>query len=103
MEIEKLNSINCATIEYRLDKIEETLSDVKEILVESKLQRKDIEDLNEDIEVINGRLSKHSQDIDEVKNKDVKKDAGRWRYIIDYLFKFIVAGLVAAYLGGVFK
>ena len=104
-------------IEYRLDKIDTALEELKEIVIESKLQRNDINLLKEEIDELqtstNKRLDKHSNQIDTLcinlnslnnsfETKDLKKDAGKWRYVMDYVFKLIITGIISGKVLGWF-
>lgn len=43
---------------------------------------------------IKAQLADHEKRLVEVENAPVKKDAGRWQYIVDYIFKFVVAAVI---------
>lgn len=89
---------NFDTINYRLEKIEQTLSDLKQVIVENKLQARDIKDLskrnNELLEAINS----HDKRIRLLEQKPTQEKADRWQFIIDYIFKGIIVALATYFL-----
>lgn len=96
-------------ITYRLDKIDNTLEELKEIVVETKLQRNEIDLLKVEIEKNNKRLDKHSTQIDtlfivtnDLNNTEEKKAATRWKFVVDTAFKIIIGAAVVALFAGAF-
>lgn len=88
---------NEETINYRLGRIEETLSDLKDVLIENRLQAKEIQDLKISLqELING-INSHDKRIRTLKNLPSKKDAEKWKTITNFVFKGIltVIGTIA--------
>ena len=86
---------NIGTINYRLTNIESTLAELKTVIVENKLQDKEIatvkEKLNECIQAINA----HDQRLKRVELAPVESKAARWQQIIDSIFKFIIGSTIA--------
>ena len=96
-------------ITYRLDKIDNTLEELKEIVVETKLQRNEIDLLKIEIEKNNKRIDKHSTQIDtlfivtnDLSNADVKKAATKWKFVVDTVFKIIIGAAIVALFAGAF-
>lgn len=87
-----------ATIEYRLDNIEKVLSELKDVVLENKMQARDIRDLTSTQKEILQAINAHEKRIKELEMKPVQERADKWQYILDYIFK----GLVAAAIGYVF-
>ena len=92
---------NVKTIEYRLDKIDTQLEDLKTLMVNSRLQAKDIETINTRIDrlereqkEIREKIELQEQKLEEVAQAPMKKSASRWNYILDYVFKGLVGAAV---------
>lgn len=51
------SEITMETLNYRLEQLEKSVSELKELLVNSKLQDKDIKSLNEKVENLETRVS----------------------------------------------
>lgn len=100
------------TIEYRLDKIDSQLENLKTLMVDSKLQEKDIKTIYERIDKLEQaqaelreqleqeqierrkQIAVQQERIEEIKNEPIKKSAAKWEYILDYAFKGLVAAAV---------
>lgn len=81
------------TINYRLGKIEETLSELKDVIIENKLQAKDIQDLKTDLqELING-INAHDKRIRQLETAPAKKDAEKWKTVTDFIFKGVLTAI----------
>ncbi len=100
-------------ITYRLDRIDSTLEELKEIVVETRLQRNEIDLLKNEIEKSNKRvfslLDKHSTQIDslfvvtnDLNNAEEKKAATKWKFIVDTAFKIIIGAAIVALFAGAF-
>lgn len=96
-------------ITYRLDKIDNTLEELKEIVVETKLQRNEIDLLKIEIEKNNKRIDKHSTQIDtlfivtnDLNNAEEKKAATKWKFVVDTVFKIIIGAAIVALFAGAF-
>lgn len=82
-----------ATIDYRLEKIEETLSELKNVIIENKLQSKEITDLKEHLQELIQGINSHDKRIRELETAPNKKDADKWKTIVDFVFKGILTVL----------
>lgn len=88
-------------INYRLDKIDETLTSMKDVMLQVSRVGDRIEQLNEKLEL----HIKHSASVldtfekrlDAMEMKPLQEKSNRWQYITDYVFKGIVAA-VAGFL-----
>lgn len=90
------------TINYRLGKIEETLSELKTVIVENKLQAKDIQELKSNEAEILNAINAHDKRLRNLETAPVKKDAEKWKTITDFIFKTVLtvtAGIVLAKVG----
>jgi hypothetical protein len=83
------------TINLRLTSIEKTLAELKDLVVESKLQQKDInillefkQDVEDEFHVCEDRLSK-------LEARPAKERALRWDSLVDIVFKAFVAAAIA--------
>lgn len=90
--------MNEETINYRLDNIEETLNKLTNLITETQLQQKDIEELKNTAKQQAEEIKDLKNIVLELKQQPVKAAAGRWNYIVDYVFKFLVAAGVGAVL-----
>lgn len=79
------------TINYRLGKIEETLSDLKDVIIENKMQAKDISDLKTNLQELISGINAHDKRLRTLETAPVKKDAEKWKVITDFVFKGILA------------
>lgn len=90
------------TINFRLEKIEETLSELKNVIIENKLQSQQIQELKSDLqELING-INAHDKRLRQLETAPLKKDSEKWQMIVDFIFKGILtvtATIVLAKIG----
>lgn len=78
------------TINYRLGKIEETLSEPKDVIIENKLQAKEIQDLKSDLKELIDGINSHDKRIRNLENLPSEKDAEKWKTVTDFIFKGIL-------------
>lgn len=78
-------------LEYRLAAIERSVTDLRDVLIESKMQRQEIDSLTV-------KVAKHDEAIEALKIGPVKDKAARWQTIVDTLFKALVSISVTALL-----
>lgn len=85
-------------LDFRLTNIENTLNELKNVLVETKLQQRDIDDLKkmqqETLEAINS----HDKRIRALEMAPDKAKAGKWEIIADFVFKAILGAVVVVIL-----
>lgn len=77
-------------IEFRLINIEKQLDELKALLIKVPVQEEKVLTLESKVQVLETKVQA-------LETKPDKKDAEKWRYIVDYLFKAVVA-FVALYL-----
>ena len=86
------------TVNYRLEKIETSIEELRKVLVDSRIQAHDIEDMKSDIIRHEGKLDKLENKVQELELKPTKEKADKWQYILDYIFKSIVAVAIGVIL-----
>lgn len=93
------------TQDYRLDKMDRQLEGLEkkvdqllELLTEFKIQKKDIERIFERQDELKTDMDRLKADVSALKLMPEKKSAERWNYIVEYIFKGIVAVAIAAVL-----
>lgn len=98
MLAEKPQEMTPDLIAYRLDNIEIKLADMQKLIEGNILQDKDIKDLQSKMSKAEFEISAMKKEIETIKQEPVKKSAKRFDYIIDYIFKALVAIGFAAVL-----
>ena len=86
------------TIDFRLDKIEKAIEELKSIVVESKIQRHDIDDMKSDILKWENKIDTLEIKMRAIESRPEKERAQKWQYIIDYVLKTLIALAVGALL-----
>lgn len=86
------------TVNYRLEKIENSIEELRKVLVDSRIQAHDIEDMKSDILRHEGKFDKLENKVHELEVKPTKEKADKWQYILDYVFKSIVAVAIGTIL-----
>ena len=86
---------NIGTINYRLTNIESTLAELKTVIVENKLQDKEISAVKEKLTECIQAINAHDQRIKKVELEPVESKAARWQQILDSIFKFIIGSAIA--------
>ena len=82
---------NIGTINYRLTNIESTLAELKSVIVENKLQDKEISAVKEKLTECMQAINAHDQRIKKVELAPVESKANKWQMISDSVFKFIIS------------
>lgn len=97
------------TLVYRMDSIESQIKEINakidkltDAIMQSQINNnsttKDIEQIMHNQDKMQDEISSLKKQVAELQAAPVKKDADKWRYILDYLFKAIVACGVTAFL-----
>ena len=86
---------NIGTINYRLTNIESTLAELKSVIVENKLQDKEISAVKEKLTECMQAINAHDQRIKKVELEPVESKAARWQQILDSIFKFVIGSAIA--------
>ena len=90
------------TIDYRLTAIEKSVGELKDLLVESKLQSKDIQSLSKKQEEFDKTIAEHDKRITSLENRSDKTKAVWVDKAFDIVFKVILtalAGILIVKLG----
>lgn len=82
-------------INYRLSNIEKTLAELKDVVIETKLQQKDIDDLKSKEDEILNAVNCHDQRLRILENRPTVERANRWTTITDTIFKLVTTALVS--------
>ena len=85
------SEITMETLNYRLEQLEKSVSELKELLVNSKLQDKDIKSLNEKVENLETRVSNLEKAPAETKASWFDKG-------LDIVFKLAITAIVGIVL-----
>lgn len=88
------NNVELDTINYRLTRIEDSLNEMKGLMTELKLQARDISDLRGIVTECRNALNAHEKRIRLLEQIPTEKAASKWNYIVDYIWKFAIAGIV---------
>lgn len=83
------------TINYRLSNIEKTLAELKDVVIETKLQQKDIDDLKNKEDEILRAVNTHDQRLRVLENRPSIEKANRWTTVTDTVFKLVLTALVS--------
>ena len=86
---------NIGTINYRLTNIESTLAELKSVIVENKLQDKEIASVKEKLNECMQALNEQDQRIKRVELAPVESKAARWQQVMDSIFKFVISSAIA--------
>lgn len=70
-------------INYRLSNIEKTLAELKDVVIETKLQQKDIDDLKSKEDEILNAVNCHDQRLRILENRPTQERANRWTTITE--------------------
>jgi len=95
------------TIAYRMEQVEKQLSDISakfdklsEFITEARMNDNDV---SKEIQVIKEKeivqdrqIENLRTDVDKLRLEPMKKDANKWQYIVDFIFKSLVAAAVGA-------
>lgn len=83
---------------FRLTNIENTLNELKNVLVETKLQQRDIDDLKKLHEETLCAINAHDKRIRALEVAPEKEKAKWWETAIDYIFKAILGAVLVLIL-----
>lgn len=85
-------------INFRLDAIDKSLADLKDVVLETKMQERDIKSLAEKLTEVLQAINSHDSRIKALEIAPTQNKAEKWQYITDYLFKALVAGGIIYFL-----
>lgn len=90
-------SANIETVNYRLTSIEATLSELKAVIVENKLQEKEIKDIKEKLVECLQAFNSHDKRIRNLEIKPIQDKASKWQTITDMVFKWAIAAGIGVF------
>lgn len=101
--------MNEETLEYRLKNIEDTLVELKNVVVENRLQQKDIDEMKKfqsETRVIISERDERIKGLDdrikELENAPAKRKSSKWDTAMDIIYKIAITagmGLILAKVG----
>ena len=89
---------NYDVIDFRLTSIEKGLADLKDVMLETKMQERDIKDLTTTQNELLKAINSHDQRIKNLELAPTQKKADRWQFIVEYAFKTLVAGVIIYFI-----
>ena len=92
--MEQNNLDNDKIINYRLTNIESTLAELKTVIVENKLQEKDIKDIKGKLIECLQAFNAHDKRLRTLEIQPVKDKASKWQTISDAVFKWVIAAIL---------
>lgn len=90
-------SVNIETVNFRLTSIEATLSELKAVIVENKLQEKEIKDIKEKLVECLQAFNSHDKRIRNLEIKPIQDKASKWQTITDMVFKWAIAAGIGVF------
>lgn len=93
-ETEHTCNVDITTVNFRLSQIEESIKDLRTVVLETKLQERDIKDLSEQQTELLQAINAHDARLKTLEQKPTQEKAAKWQYIIDFLFKVLVAAAI---------
>jgi predicted RNase H-like nuclease (RuvC/YqgF family) len=85
------SEITMETLNYRLEQLEKSVSELKSLLVDSKLQDKDIETLKTDVANLETR-------VDNLEKAPAETKASWFDKVVDIVFKLAITAIVGVVL-----
>lgn len=85
------SEITMETLNYRLEQLEKSVSELKSLLVDSKLQDKDIETLKTDVTNLETRVSN-------LEKAPAEAKASWFDKVVDIIFKLAITAIVGVVL-----
>ena len=86
--------MDLGTVNFRLSQIEDSIKDLRTVVLETKLQERDIKDLTEQQTELLQAINAHDNRIKNLEQKPLQDKAAKWQYIMDFIFKVLVAASV---------
>lgn len=92
------NEQNQKAIDYRLSNIEKTLAELKDVIVENKLQAREITELKAKTTEFVSAINAHDQRIRALELRPDKEKATKWSIAIESVLKIILTAAVTLVL-----
>lgn len=96
------SEITMKTLNYRLEQLEKSVSELKSLLVDSKLQDKDIKSLNEKVENLETKVEELETRVGNLEKAPAVTKASWFDKGVDIVFKLAITagvGIVLAKIG----
>ena len=87
-------NVDLGTVNFRLSQIEDSIKDLRTVVLETKLQERDIKDLSEQQTELLQAINAHDARLKSLEQKPTQEKAAKWQYIMDFLFKVLVAATI---------
>jgi hypothetical protein len=87
--------INIDTINYRLDKMEEMLSQLKDVVISDKLQQRELDNVKAKVLELTEAINAHDRRIKDVEIRPAIQGADKWKQIVDATFKFLIGAVLS--------
>ena len=81
-------------IEYRLTNIEKNLEELKNIIIETKMQARDIEEIKDQMSALDTKCNANERKIRELELAPQKGKAERYSVIADMIYKAIISAVI---------
>lgn len=94
IEMDEMN----AAIEYRLSAIERTLEEVKGVVVEDRMQSRDIADLQKTVGEFLAAINAHDKRLRSLEERPARERAEKWQTAVDMVFKAVLGAAMAVVL-----
>lgn len=85
-------------VNYRLDNIEKVLSELKDVVLENKMQARDISDLNSKVNEFLGAVNAHEARIRNLETAPMKGKAEKWQMVVDTISKLAMTAIATMIL-----
>lgn len=92
------SEITMETLNYRLEQLEKSVSELKELLVNSKLQDKDIETLKTKVEELEEKVNSLEERVSNLEKTPAETKASWFDKGLDIVFKLAITAIVGIVL-----
>lgn len=89
------NENNIQTINYRLDRLEETLSQLKDVVISDKLQQRELDFMKTKLAELTEVVNTQGNRIKDLEIRPAIQGADRWKQIVDATFKFVIGAVLS--------
>ena len=93
-----MDEIDNKTFDYRLSNIEKTLSELKDVVVENKLQARDISEIKKLVKENNDAINSHDKRIRELEVAPAREKAGKWEQYSKIVMELVFSAAVLVVL-----
>lgn len=80
-------------VDYRLNNIEKVLGELKDVMLENKMQARDIDELRKTCSETLAAINSHDKRIRELEMAPLTSKADKWKTLIDVIWKLLLGGL----------